>query len=323
MKLAFLVEEHYRHDGMPLDVVRQLDAWGHHVDIVRPGSSLIELSDLIRAGSHDAWVLKTVSGGPGLSMLEAAAALGLTTINDARAIRSVRDKAVAAVIARAHGLPMPVTYFAAVPELLSSIPADRYPLVVKPVGGSSGRSVHLVSTPAELARLGGELAGEGPLLAQAYVRNSGQDLKVYSISGELHATVRRSPLHPEHPVRESRVPLPSGTAALMHRIGAAFGLDLFGVDIIEGPDGPMVVDINDFPSFRCVPDGVARVARAVLDLASGGGAGIGAAAGAGVAANGVAANGVARTPLRARPVITPARAGTTPIVDAAPPAYVG
>ncbi len=319
MALAFLVEEHYRHDGMPLDVVRQLDAWGHHVDIVRPGSSLIELSDLIRAGSHDAWVLKTVSGGPGLSMLEAAAALGLTTINDARAIRSVRDKAVAAVIARAHGLPMPVTYFAAVPELLSSIPADAYPLVVKPADGSSGRAVHLVSTPEELARLGAELVNEGPLLAQVYVPNAGRDLKVYSVSGELHATVRRSPLHPEYSVRESRVPLPSGTAALMHRIGEAFGLDLFGVDIIEGPDGPMVVDINDFPSFRCVPDGVARVARAVLDLAAAGG--VGAAVAKNVATIQTAA---ARTSLRSRAeAAAPAHAGTGAIVDAASPAYAG
>ncbi|MET7297500.1 hypothetical protein [Embleya sp. NPDC005575] len=323
MALAFLVEEHYRHDGMPLDVVRQLDAWGHHVDIVRPGSSLIELSDLIRAGSHDAWVLKTVSGGPGLSMLEAAAALGLTTINDARAIRSVRDKAVAAVIARAHGLPMPVTYFAAVPELLSSIPADAYPLVVKPADGSSGRAVHLVSTPEELARLGSELDGEGPLLAQVYVPNAGRDLKVYSVSGELHATVRRSPLHPGHSVRESRVPLPSGTAALMHRIGEAFGLDLFGVDIIEGPDGPMVVDINDFPSFRCVPDGVARVARAVLDLAAAD-AGVDRGVGTAVAKNvATMPTAVARTSLRSRAGVTPAHAGTTAIVDAASPAYVG
>ncbi|WP_237535242.1 hypothetical protein [Streptomyces sp. SID3343] len=315
MKLAFLVEEHYRHDGMPLDVVRQLDAWGHHVDIVRPGSSLIEMSDLIRAGSHDAWVLKTVSGGPGLSILEAAAALGLTTINDARSIRSVRDKAVAAVIARANGLPMPITYFAAVPELLTQIPTDRYPLVVKPAGGSSGRAVHLVASPERLARIGAELIGEGPLLAQVYVPNTGVDLKVYSVAGDLHATVRRSPLHPEQPVRESRVPLPSGTAALMHRIGAVFGLDLFGVDIIEGPDGPMVVDINDFPSFRCVPDGVARVARAVLDLA---------------------ATGAGRTPPRPRAVVGPPRSGSTPVVetastravagpvvDSAPPAYVG
>lgn len=312
MKLAFLVEEHYRHDGMPLDVIRRLDMWGHHVDIVRPGSSLIELSDLIRVGSHDAWVLKTVSGGPGLSILEAASAVGLTTINDARSIRTVRDKAVAAVVARAHGLPMPLTYFAAMPELLTSIPDDCYPLVVKPADGSSGRGVHLVSSPGELVSVGARLAGEGPLLAQEYVPNSGIDLKVYSVGGELHATVRRSPLHPAHPVRDSHVPLPSGTAALMHRIGAVFGLDLFGVDIVEGPDGPVIVDINDFPSFRCVPDGVGLVARAVLALA-----------GAGSGRTPLLTRAVTMPSLSANDLATVVGPGASTIVDAAPAAFVG
>ncbi|MGW1176806.1 hypothetical protein ACWD4P_24200, partial [Kitasatospora sp. NPDC002543] len=31
--------------------------------------------------------------------------------------------------------------------------------------------------------------------------------------------------------------------------------------VLLGPDGPVVVDVNDFPSFRQVPDAVARVAR--------------------------------------------------------------
>jgi ribosomal protein S6--L-glutamate ligase len=38
--------------------------------------------------------------------------------------------------------------------------------------------------------------------------------------------------------------------------------------VLFGPDGPVVVDVNDFPSFRQVPDAAARVARAVLGLAS-------------------------------------------------------
>ncbi|WP_406418928.1 hypothetical protein [Streptomyces sp. NBC_00842] len=51
-----------------------------------------------------------------------------------------------------------------------------------------------------------------------------------------------------------------------------FGLDLYGIDVVLGPDGPVIVDINDFPSFRQVPDAVSRLAGAVLDLARTGGA---------------------------------------------------
>ncbi|MFB7462180.1 RimK family alpha-L-glutamate ligase [Streptomyces sp. NPDC056224] len=271
MRLCFLVEEHYRHDGMPNEVIGQLSAWGHQVDVVRPGGSLLRMTEAVRAGTHDAWVLKTVSGGPGLTLLEAAAATGTTTVNDARSIRGVRDKALAAAIGRARGLPLPTTYAAARPELLREIPEAEYPLVVKPADGSSGRAVHLVSSPRRLESLLPVLAGEGLLIAQPYVPNSGTDIKVYGVGGELFATERCSPLNPDPSVRERRVPLSAEVAAIAEQVGSVYGLDLYGVDVLLGPDGPVVVDVNDFPSFRQVPDAAARVARAVLELARTGG----------------------------------------------------
>ncbi|MFD3806833.1 RimK family alpha-L-glutamate ligase [Streptomyces sp. NPDC058611] len=272
MRLCFLVEEHYRHDGMPNEVIRQLTDWGHRVDVVRPGGSLLRMTEVVRTGAHDAWVLKTVSGGPGLTLLEAAAAAGMTTVNDARSIRGVRDKALAAAIGRDRGLPLPTTYAAAAPELLGEIPASEYPLVVKPADGSSGRAVHLLSSPDRLAAMLPVLAGEGMLIAQPYVPNAGIDIKVYAVGGELFATERCSPLHPDPSVRERRVPLSAEVAAIAAQVGAVYGLDLYGVDVLLGPDGPVVVDVNDFPSFRQVPDAAARVARAVLGLARAGAA---------------------------------------------------
>ncbi|BFV55187.1 hypothetical protein KCMC57_up02910 [Kitasatospora sp. CMC57] len=266
MRFCFLVEEQYRNDGIPVDVVRQLADWGHRVDVLRPGGSLLDLGRLVRAGSHDAWVLKTVSGGPGLGLLEAAAAAGLTTVNDARSIRCVRDKASAAVRAAGLGLPVPETWAAARLSDLAQIPADRYPLVVKPAEGSQGRSVHRVDDPGQLVLAAGEFAGEGMLIAQPWVQNSGIDLKVYCVDGELFGTERTSPLVPGKR-KERPVPLSAEVAAIVTEVGAVYGLDLYGVDVVLGPDGPIVVDVNDFPSFRQVPDAVPRVARAIINLA--------------------------------------------------------
>lgn len=273
MKLCFLVEELYRQDGMPLDVVRRLRTLGHHVDVVRPGFSMMRVSEEIRGGTHDAWILKTVSGGPGLTLLEAAAAVGLTTVNDARSIRPVRDKVLASVIARQYGLPVPVTYTAPRAALFAAVPEELFPLVVKPAEGSAGRGVRLVRDPAGLLSGEEETAGAGRLIAQPYVPNSGADLKVYCLDGELHATRRQSPLHPGRPVEERSVPLSAEVALVAARVGEVFGLDLYGVDIVLGPDGPVVVDINDFPSFRQVPDSVARVTDAILGLAGRGNGG--------------------------------------------------
>nr|WSW47498.1 hypothetical protein OG296_32785 [Streptomyces sp. NBC_01001] len=322
MRLCFLVEEHYRHDGMPNEVIRQLTAWGHQVDVVRPGGSLLRMDEVMSSGTHDAWVLKTVSGGPGLTLLEAAAAAGMTTVNDARSIRGVRDKALAAAIGRTRGLPMPPTYAVALPELLREIPAAQYPLVVKPADGSSGRAVHLVSSPGELETLLPELAGEHMLIAQPYVPNSGTDIKVYAVGGELFATERCSPLHPDPAVRERRVPLSAEVAAIAAQVGTVYGLDLYGVDVLLGPDGPVVVDVNDFPSFRQVPDAAARVARAVLGLARTGSPAAAAAAAVcrpraphglpvsiPVQASPVQASAVPGSPVQTAPVQASARAG--------------
>ncbi|MGW3357255.1 ATP-grasp domain-containing protein [Streptomyces bungoensis] len=301
MKLCFLVEEQYRQDGMPVEVIHQLTLWGHRVDVVRPGGSLLHLTQAVQTSDHDAWVLKTVSGGPGLTLLEAAASAGLTTINDARAIRGVRDKALAAVLGLSRGLPLPATYAAAQPELLLEIPESEYPLVVKPADGSSGRAVHLVPSPRRLAEMLHELAGEGLLIAQPYVPNSGVDIKVYSVGGELYATERSSPLHPDHGVQERHVPLSPEVAEIAARVGVVYGLDLYGVDVVLGPNGPVVVDVNDFPSFRQVPDAPERLARAVLALAAGtGGAGGATATPAATAA--VTADPVAQPPLGPVPV---------------------
>lgn len=266
MKVCFIVEECYRHDGMPLAVARKMAKWGHDVDVLEPGKSVARVSELLGESNHDAWILKTVSDGPGLSLLEAAAASGMTTINDARAIRGVRDKAVAAAVACRNGLPFPLTYFAAVPKLLRDIPDEHYPLVVKPANGSSGRGVHMVDTPSKLAKIERKVGGEKFILAQSYVTNPGVDIKVYNAGGELYATVQRSPLHPDRPLRAHPVGLASDVAKLVADIGTVFGLDLYGVDLVEGPDGWVVVDVNDFPSFRCVPHAVARVAKAILRL---------------------------------------------------------
>src|SRR5262245_60110835 len=112
MRFCFIIEEAYRHDPMPIVVAYQLQQWGHTVDLLELQDTATCLTNM-RWQSYDAYVLKSIADGPGLSILGAAEAVGIPTINNSRAIRLVRDKAVAAAFARAHGLPIPPTYFVA------------------------------------------------------------------------------------------------------------------------------------------------------------------------------------------------------------------
>ena len=154
-RLCFIVEDRYEHDTMPAVVIDALTARGHQVDVFHPHAMLASLArlDPIDGDGYAGYVLKTVSAGPGLSILEAAGAAGGVTVNDYRSIRLARDKAVAASLARAAGLPFPKTYFAARASLLHQLPADKYPLVIKPSNGSSCEQIYRVDNASQLAHL--------------------------------------------------------------------------------------------------------------------------------------------------------------------------
>lgn len=261
-RLCFIVEEKYDNDAMPGVVAETLRSWGHQVDVLRPHAMLTDVCALADTNAYDAYVLKTVSSGPGLSILEAAGTAGIATVNDYRAIRLARDKAVAASRARAAGLPFPTTYFASRAGLLDQVPAHLYPLVIKPNNGSSCEQIYRVESPADLARL--DLDDSGFLLAQPYLANPGYDVKLYNTGDEVFAAVRRSPLHAGGDVVEQLIPLTPELRALTLGVGRAFGLDIYGVDVIETSRGWMVLDVNDFPSFGKVPNAAQLIARTVL-----------------------------------------------------------
>jgi len=269
MRLCFIVEERYRYDGMPLDVANQLRDWGHEVELLEPDRALTAVSELAsRRAQLDAFVLKTVSDGPGLSLHAAARASGHVAINEPAAIRLVRDKAVASAVCRMHGIPSPLTFFASRAGLLQEVPAALYPIVVKPANGSSNEDVRLVASPAELATLEPGSPRGGFLLAQPYTENLGRDLKVYCAGGEVFATVQPSPLHPGRGEVARLIPVEPALRRLAERVGRIFGLSVYGLDVVESPDGWVVVDVNDFPSFRLVPDAAALVGDTILRLAA-------------------------------------------------------
>jgi ribosomal protein S6--L-glutamate ligase len=267
MYFCFIVEEQYRYEFMPMAVVHKLEQQGHKVDLLEPQSMITCLSNFMEK-PYDAYVLKTVSDGPGLSILEAAEAAGIPTINNSRAIRLVRNKAVAASYAHAHGLPTPLTYFVAQPDLLGQIPAADYPLVVKPSNGSSCRDIYRVNSPADLASLQIAATDARFFLAQHYIENTGFDIKLYVAGSEVFAVAKKSPLHPEVKVEKRLIPLSSELQDLALHVGRLFGLDIYGLDVVETKDGPMVVDINDFPSFGQLPHAVTLIASQIVRIAA-------------------------------------------------------
>jgi ribosomal protein S6--L-glutamate ligase len=137
-------------------------------------------------------------------------------------------------------------------------------MVVKPVFGDNARGVHVIASRDELLALRWD---EPEVIAQAYVPSDGFDLKLYVAGEEVRAVRKPSPIACAGDARATPVALTEALRTLALRCGAVFGLDLFGVDCIETPAGPVVIEVNDFPNYSGLDGMDDPLARFVLDRA--------------------------------------------------------
>ncbi len=74
-------------------------------------------------------------------------------------------------------------------------------------------------------------------------------------------------MHPDVKVRKRLIPVAPELRVLALQVGQLFGLDIYGLDVVETTYGPVIVDINDFPSFGHVPGAVTLVSTYILHVA--------------------------------------------------------
>jgi ribosomal protein S6--L-glutamate ligase len=192
-------------------------------------------------------------------------ARGSNLLNEYFATVQVRDKLITTGRLVDAGLPTPEAFYADDLDQLALI-VDSYPVVVKPSGGRRGAQVALARDPDGLLALRGM---DGPVCAQRYVEGSGMDLKVYVI-GERVFTVRRpSPLVPSAGDDRQLARLAREIECVSLRCGEVFGLELYGVDLLETPDGPFVIEVNCFPGYKGVPEADRLLAEYIVHRALG------------------------------------------------------
>ncbi|MFB7914349.1 RimK family alpha-L-glutamate ligase [Streptomyces sp. NPDC056061] len=180
---------------------------------------------------------------------------GARVVNSADATELCQDRSRTAVVAEGAGLPMPRTWtLDALSEALDGAerPESGYPLMVKSRHSRRADLVARVDGPVELRDLAAEWSDE-PVVLQEFVANSGWDHKLWVIAGEVFAGVRPAPVGaPPDGARAAPLvgELPQSWTRLALRTGEVFGLDVYGVDVLDREGAPVVVDINAFPGIR-------------------------------------------------------------------------
>src|SRR3954465_9557035 len=220
----------------------------------------------------DLWLLKSYTP---LSMAMAGVlhSAGAKVLNPYPACIAARNKILAAQVLDAHGIPTPRSWITGNLALLAPLVREM-PVVVKPAMGWLGEGVRIVRSEAELLALP---AFNEPVLAQEFAPGPGEDLRVYVAGGDLRgAGAGARVFAPRKPFSSTSYSVPGVEVAVTEEIrrlalrcGEAFGLGLFGLDIIESPDGPRVVDVNYFPGYKGIPRAPEAVATYIARYAQG------------------------------------------------------
>lgn len=228
-------------------------------DVVRADGPTIDLHGYDVIVSRDRSPL-------GLAMLAYAEAAGTPTLNRSAATRAVRDKVEMAIALGRAGLPCAATFLTDHVASLAELPATAFPLILKATFGDNSQGLRLVRRPDDLHDVHW---GEDVVVAQHYLPNDGFDLKLYVCGSRVFAIRKPSPFNGDPHAPATPVAPDARLAELALRCGAVFGLEIYGVDTIATVDGPVVIEVNEFPNFTGVDEAGELVADHVLSRARG------------------------------------------------------
>ncbi len=215
------------------------------------------------AGESDLFLLKSYTE-LSMSMAGVLDAQGARLLNPYPACMAARNKIIAAQVLSRSGIPAPRCWVTADRALVEAI-AGETAIVIKPYMGWRGEGVSIVRDPQEFRRV--EFP-QGPFLVQEYVEGSGEDLRLY-VAGESVFAVKKPFSAGSFAVPGRPVPLLPAWRDIALRVGQAFGLGLYGMDLIETPTGPKVVDVNYFPGYKGIPGAAEVVAGYIEQYAAG------------------------------------------------------
>src|SRR6266699_3594093 len=261
VRIGFLLP-HYSQKSrsfMP-DVVRILAESGAVVDVIHPPDGMLDVSR-VRV-EHDIYVLRHTSG-LSLSLAGVLHELGAVIVNPYPVSAALRDKIIASRILQAAGVRTPDTYVVSHPYQLLPL-LDSGSLVIKPYQGAGGHHVRIIRTSAELTDVN---CGREPVFAQRFHANDGRDRKIYAIGARLFGVKKVFPRRTEEEKQGEPFAITPELSEIAVSCGRAFGIDLYGVDIIESEGTPYVVDMCSIPGFKSVPDAPRLLVQYILAAA--------------------------------------------------------
>lgn len=181
---------------------------------------------------------------------------GFLVINPAEAIEHCVDKYDILAILEDNGIPVPRTVVTeSVNEALKAFNELGGDVVVKPLFGSRGIGATRV-VDAEVANTVFKAITfhHGVIYIQEFVPHGTSDIRAFIIGGRVIAAMRRVAeswkTNYSQGARPAPITLDPAFEELAIKAANAIGCKIAGIDILEGPDGPKICDVNSQPGWK-------------------------------------------------------------------------
>jgi ribosomal protein S6--L-glutamate ligase len=182
---------------------------------------------------------------------------GTLVVNRIDALLGAQDKLRSSWLLSRLGVPTPPCAVAQTPRAALNALAWIGEAVLKPIAGSLGEGVErLAPDRAGRKRLLERLESDGAVYLQGWVPNPGRDLRLFVVGRRVAGAIERVAQDGDIVANVSRGaevrPARSDSQIEEMAIGAAgaLGLDWAGVDVVRGPRGAQVIEVNGNPSWQ-------------------------------------------------------------------------
>ncbi|MCS7115182.1 MAG: RimK family alpha-L-glutamate ligase [Nitrososphaerota archaeon] len=181
---------------------------------------------------------------------------GLYIVNPPEAIEHCVDKYDILAILEENGVPVPRTLVTENPEealkLFHELGGD---VVVKPLFGSMGVGSTRITDPDVASTIFSAITFyHGVIYMQEFVPHGFSDIRAFVIGDRVAAAMRRVATswktNYSQGARPEPLKLDSSLEDLAIKSAKLIGCKIAGVDILESPRGPLVVDVNSQPGWK-------------------------------------------------------------------------
>ncbi|MCB9705274.1 MAG: RimK family alpha-L-glutamate ligase [Myxococcales bacterium] len=186
--------------------------------------------------------------------------MGVFTLNTSHAISIARDKLRSTQVLSRHAIGMPPTAF--VREKSAVLPAiERVggaPVIIKLIEGTQGIGVILAETTKTATAIIETLhsTNQNVLIQKFVAESKGRDIRAFVVGDRVVAAMRRVAVGDEFRSnvhrggRTEKVNLDPIFEKTAIRAAQIMGLRVAGVDMLEGKDGPQVMEVNSSPGLQ-------------------------------------------------------------------------